>query len=126
MIRIRIFKMNKKDNSTIHVLLISLLVSLIVNYYVSFLYKQNLLTSVGEQVYYQFITWLSLAQPVLIGFLYFKARKCFYSIKKGRLLSKKINIEKLKPETKEKLEALQNGSIEIEREIEELYAEENR
>lgn len=126
MIRIRIFKMNKKDNSTIHVLLISLLVSLIVNYYVSFLYKQNLLTSVGEQVYYQFITWLSLAQPVLIGFLYFKARKFFYSIKKGRLLSKKINIEKLKPETKEKLEALQNGSIEIEREIEELYAEENR
>jgi len=120
----KIKNMKKKDNSAIHVLLISLLISMALNYYVAYLYKNELLKSLGEITYYQLITWLSLAQPVIVGFLYLKAKRTIHNHKKKKFLSKKIDIEKLSPESQEKLNSLKDDIVSTEKELEALYDEE--
>lgn len=115
--------MKSKNNSTIHIVLISLFASMVINYYVSLLYKVTLLTQLGAQVYYQFITWLSLAQPVLITLAYNYIRKSHYKRKKEKFLKKTINSDILPEDTKEKLDALRNDAVSIKNTIEELYDE---
>lgn len=115
--------MKNKNNSTIHIILISLFVSLLVNFYVSTLYKDKLLTELGGQVYYQFITWLSLAQPVLITVVYNHFRKRHFRKKKEKFLKKTIDTSMLPPESKDKLDALKNDVINVQNEIDELYEE---
>jgi len=118
--------MNIKDNSGVHVLLLCLLFSSILNYYVSYLHKDVLLESLGDQFYYQLITWLSITQPIFVTWVYYKIRKMIHNRKKKKFLSKEIKTENLSPEAKAMLDELNDDKIILEKEIEILYNEEKR
>lgn len=98
--------MSKKDNSSTHIILISLLISSVINYYISYKYKSSMLSSIGDQFYYQIITWLSLAQPVFVGIIYKRVRRRYYLIKRWLFMRKEIDVSKLTPKQRKMYDSI--------------------
>ncbi|MCS0534244.1 MULTISPECIES: hypothetical protein [Citrobacter] len=118
--------MKAKNNSTIHIVLLSLLASLVLNYYVSVKYKDEIITEFTAQAYYQFLTWLSLAQPVIIGVIYTKCRRRYYLIKRWLFLRRhgqKINPDNLSPKHKKMFEAVSSFEIASNKDLVDIYSE---
>jgi len=118
--------MTRKDNSTMHIVLISLVISMVITYLFNFKYKDDFVSSFSEAVYYQFITWISLAQPLFVAFFYKKIRRRYYLIKRSYFIWRhggKIDVNKLSPSHKKMYEQLKGNELTTSQELTEIFNE---
>ena len=107
---------------------ITLFTSAILNYFISFKYKQHLIDQFGLQFYFQFfITWLSLIQPVLVAIGYRWVRIFMLWVRKILVNKKAAKIRnRLPEEARAKLDMINDDDVnKISAEIESVSEEQD-
>jgi len=110
--------MERRDKA---VFFISLIVNIILSFFLGVKYKTDLIKILTETIYYQLIVFISLLMPTLINSAYGRYRLWSFHRRKNKLRS--IDAATLSSSTRKQLEELVNTDIKSESEIKDLYDE---
>lgn len=108
-------------NATMTVFLITLLVNMIISFFIGYKYKDFLNNFLSPAIYYQAVVFISLTVPLVISYLYGVVCRKLVMWRLSNFKKKQIDVSRLDSATKEMYQEIVEQDLPTKAQIKEMH-----
>ncbi|EMI7182096.1 hypothetical protein FML64_14845 [Klebsiella quasipneumoniae] len=108
-------------NATLTVFLLTLLVNMVISFFIGYKYKDFLSSFLSPAIYYQAVVFISLTVPLVISFLYGVVCRKIVMWRLDKFKKKQIDVSRLDSVTKEMYQEIVEQDLPTKAQIKEMH-----
>lgn len=108
-------------NATLTVFLLTLLVNMVISFFIGYKYKDFLSGFLSPAIYYQAVVFISLTVPLVISFLYGVVCRKIVMWRLDKFKKKQIDVSRLDSATKEMYQEIVEQDLPTKAQIKEMH-----
>jgi len=108
-------------NATMTVFLLTLLVNMIISFFIGYKYKEILNSFLSPAIYYQAVVFISLTVPLVISYLYGVISRKLVMWRLSNFKKKQIDVSRLDSATKEMYQEIVEQDLPTKAQIKEMH-----